>query len=70
MQGWKTFAGLALAAAGELAKQLGFDVAAVDALQTELVGAVDNLLVWGGLAFATYGRVVAKVSVLKPRELV
>jgi len=64
MQGWKTFVGLVIAAVGAFLTQTGYDATLVQELQAEVVGLADNLMTWGGLLYAAYGRIVAKVNLL------
>lgn len=76
MQGWKTFLGIFAAAVGALLVQLGYDPAAVadatqeaEGLGAQLLDIVEQLLLWGGLVLAAWGRLVAKVKVLGGGEM-
>ena len=57
LDGWKTFIGLAIAAAGAFSKNLGLDVG-------ELTGVSDAVIMLVGFAVAVWGRLVAKGPVV------
>ena len=60
MQGYKTYLGIATAALGFVLGLLGISDADASTLSAQIVGALDQILTVGGLAFAAYGRAKAK----------
>lgn len=73
--GFKTYLGIALSAVGQTLKAMGYGTEAVDeavngagADATSILDNLDvivtNVMAWGGLVLAAYGRFVARVETL------
>jgi hypothetical protein len=60
MNGFKTYTGIAIALLGVVLGWLGVGESDSAALSAQIVGAIDQLLTVGGLAFAAYGRAKAQ----------
>jgi hypothetical protein len=60
MNGFKTYTGIAVAALGLVLGLLGIGDTEASTLAAQIVGALDQILTAGGLAFAAYGRAKAK----------
>lgn len=64
LAGYKTLIGIVLTAIGQVLKMTGFDVGVADSAVIEWTAIVEEVLTWGGMALALYGRIVASTSFL------
>ena len=70
LNGWKTMIGLAVAFVGQALSMAGIDMGADPQAVTDMLTVtIDNFITLAGIAFAVYGRIVAKRKVLTDQEL-